>query len=109
MLKKDSEIRWNEQAKKYFVAINLALIEAQILTSQDFSKEFMTFSFSSEDTIVVVLLQKNFEGHEKPIAFFSRALRDVELKYNIMEKLAYALVKALNSFIVYIQDYSICS
>jgi len=27
-----------------------------------------------EETIVVVLLQKNEEGHEQPIAFFNRAL-----------------------------------
>ena len=31
----------------------------------------------------------------QPIAFFSKALRDAPLKYNIMEKQAFALVKAL--------------
>eukprot|EP00253_Pinus_taeda_P030423 PITA_30423 len=29
---------------------------------------------------------KNNEGKEKPVAFFSKFLRDVELKYNILEK-----------------------
>jgi hypothetical protein len=37
-----------------------------------------------------------------PIAFFSRALKDAKLKYDIMDKQAYALVKALNSFRVYV-------
>eukprot|EP00253_Pinus_taeda_P035841 PITA_35841 len=41
-------------------------------------------------------------GCEKPIAFFSRALRDAPLKYQIMEKQAYALVKAIKDFRVYI-------
>ena len=39
---------------------------------------------------------------EQPIAFFSKMLRDGELKYDIMEKQAYALVKALKDFRVYI-------
>ena len=39
---------------------------------------------------------------ERPIAFFSRAIRDVALKYNIIEKQALALVKALKYFRVYI-------
>lgn len=42
------------------------------------------------------------EGYEQPISFFSKALRDVELKYSLIKKHAYALVKALKSFRVYI-------
>jgi hypothetical protein len=49
-----------------------------------------------------VLLQKNEENQEHPIAFFSKALRDVELRYSSLEKQAYALVKALKSFRDYI-------
>jgi len=48
------------------------------------------------------LLQKNDEGYEQPIAFFSKYLRDATLKYNIIEKQALALVKAINDFRVYI-------
>jgi hypothetical protein len=48
------------------------------------------------------LLQRNEENQEQPIAFFSKSLRDSELKYNIIEKQAYALVKALKSFRVYV-------
>jgi predicted MarR family transcription regulator len=47
-------------------------------------------------------LQKNEEGREQPIAFFSKALRDAEIRYEIMEKQAYALVKALKAFRVYV-------
>ena len=32
------------------------------------------------------------------MAFFSKVLRDAELKYNILEKQVYALVKALRAF-----------
>jgi hypothetical protein len=52
-------------------------------------------------------LQKNEEGHEKPISFFSKSLKDVELKYDILEKQAYALVKALKAFRVYVLQSNI--
>ena len=52
--------------------------------------------------MAIVLLQKDEQGAKKPIAFFSRALRDAPLKYPIMEKQAYALVKAIKDFRVYI-------
>ena len=63
---------------------------------------FYCFSFTYEHTIPGVLLQKNQHNAEKPIALFNKVLRDGELKYDIMEKKAYALVKCLKDFRVYI-------
>ena len=73
-----------------------------MLVSPYFTKDFLAFSYASEHTITAVLLQKNNENMEQPIAFFSKMLRDGELKYDIMKKQAYALVKALKDFRVYI-------
>ena len=72
------------------------------MTSPDYSKDFQIFSFASKDTIVEVLLQKNKEGQEQPIAFMSRSLQNSELKYTTIEKQAYALVKSLKPFRTYI-------
>ena len=55
------------------------------------------------------MLQKNDQGEEHPIAFFSKILRDGELKYDVMEKQAYALVKALKYFRIYILHSHIIS
>ena len=62
----------------------------------------MIFSFASPHAIATMLLQKNVEGHEQPIVFASHVLWDSELKYNILEKKAYALVKSLKAFRVYV-------
>ena len=64
-------------------------------------KYFWTFSFASQDTIAIVLLQKNDDGLEQPIAFFNKTLRDSELKYSTLENKSYSLVKALKFFIIY--------
>ena len=50
----------------------IALTEAPILTSPNYSKGFLTFSFSSKDTSVVLLLQNNDEGYENPNSFLTR-------------------------------------
>ncbi|KAH9313755.1 hypothetical protein KI387_022382, partial [Taxus chinensis] len=42
------------------------------------------------------------DGAERPIAFFSKALQAAELKYTIMEKQAFSLVKATKVFRPYI-------
>jgi len=77
-------------------------MEAPTLISLDYSKEFHIFSFASGDTLAVILLQKDNEGLEHTMAFFSKTLRDVELRYDIIEKHAYALIKSLKYFRIYI-------
>jgi hypothetical protein len=72
------------------------------LISPDFTKDFYLFSFAYEHTIAAALLQKNSEGYEQPIAFFSKSLRDPTLNYKIMEKKYFSLVKAIKDFRVYI-------
>jgi len=67
-----------------------------------FARDFIIFSFASKHTIVAALLQNNDQGFEQPIAFFSKSLRDAPLKYNIMEKQAFSLVKSIKDFRVYI-------
>jgi hypothetical protein len=41
----------------------------------------------------VCYYQKNDQGEENPIVFMSKVLKDAEIKYEIMEKQAYDLVK----------------
>lgn len=102
MLKKENEVHWTKEARESFSRIKEALQAAPVLISPDYQKYFQFFSFASPNSIVVVLLQKNDEEKEKPITFFSKILRDVELKYNILEKHVYALVKALKAFRTYV-------
>eukprot|EP00253_Pinus_taeda_P029469 PITA_29469 len=102
MLKKDAKVRWSLEAKQAFESIKTPLTQTPVLTSPQFDRDFIIFSFASEHTIAAVLLQKYDQGNEKPIAFFSPALRDAPLKFQIMEKQAYALVKPIKDFKIYI-------
>jgi hypothetical protein len=102
MLKKSNKVKWIAKAKESFARIKRVIREALVLASPNYLKDFLIFSFISEHTIAAVLLQKNEEGFEQPIAFFSKCLGDAELKYDIMEKQAYVMVKELKAFRTYV-------
>ena len=107
MLRKDQDVKWTKEARASFEKIKQALLDAPVPVSPEFSKYFLTFYFASQDSIVVVLLQKNSDGLEKPISFFSKTLIDSKLKYSTLEKQAYSLEKALNFFRIYIMHSNI--
>jgi hypothetical protein len=56
MLKKGNEIKWNLESKNSFGYIKVVLTRAPVLSSPNFVKYFILFSFASEHTIVDVLL-----------------------------------------------------
>jgi hypothetical protein len=101
MLRKENHVKWADEEKGSFDDIKREMTEA-LVVSPYYSKGFMVFYFFSEHTIAGVLLQKNDQNLEQPIIFYSKSLRDSKLNYNIMDKKAYALVKALKEFRVYI-------
>jgi hypothetical protein len=86
MLRKGNEMKSIAESRNSFNQIKKALTEAPMLISLNYSKDSLNFSFSSFDTVEIVLLQKNVEGLEQPISFFNESLRDAEIKYDIMEK-----------------------
>ena len=85
MLKKDSMVKWTKDAMKSFNLVKYALSTASVLISPNHTQDFILFSFASEHTMATVLMQKR-DQLEKPIAFLSRKIRDVALRYNIIEK-----------------------
>ena len=86
MPRKGNEIKWTLEDMQSFSKIKATLTQAPVLISPKFEKDFQIYSFSSKHTVAGVLLQKNEEGFDQPIAFYSKTLRDAPLRYNIMEK-----------------------
>ena len=93
---------WTNEGREAFICIKEAITRSLVLVSRDYSKYFMIFSFASEDTIARVLLPKNDEGFDQPIAFMSQALQHSQLNYTTMEKQAFALVRSLKHFRIYV-------
>lgn len=102
LLKKNVTFNWTEECKLSFKNIKKAITASPVLVSPDYSRDLIIYSFASEETITRILTQKDKEGHEHPIAFMSKNLRDAELNYKTTEKQAYALVKSLKHFRTYV-------
>jgi hypothetical protein len=83
MLKKGHDLTWSEEVKQDFENIKQALSRSAILASLDYSHDFQIFSFAFDHTIACVLLQKNMDGHEQPIAYMSRSLQGSELNTSL--------------------------
>lgn len=55
MLKKDAKIEWTPKAKAAFEDIKRAIVDAPILISLDYTREFYIYSFASEHTCAAIL------------------------------------------------------
>ena len=69
---------------------------------QDYSKDFLLYIAASATTIPMVLLQDNLHGQEHVIYYASKNIMDSETHYSCVEKLALAMVIAVQKFHHYI-------
>ena len=72
------------------------------MASPNFNNHFIIYSFSFEDTIASILTQKNQKGEDLPISFMIKEIHDYELRYSLLEKQAFALVRGVSHFRPYI-------
>jgi len=68
----------------------------------DFDKDFIIYTNSTEEAIYVILLQKDDQKNEQPIAYMSQSLSNDEIKYSLIEKQNFLLVKAIEKFFHFI-------
>ena len=102
MVKQNAQFKWTETEKNAFSKIKTAVAHAPSLKSPDFDKDFIVYTFASDDSLAAVLTQKEDGGDEFPISFMSTGLQAAELNYPAFDKKAYAVFKAVKQFRPYI-------
>ena len=102
MVKQSVQFKWTDVEKNMFSKIKTAVAHAPSLKSLDFEKDFILYTFASDDSLAVVLIQKENGGEEFPISFMSTGLQGAELNYPAVDKQAYAVFKAVKQFKPYI-------
>jgi hypothetical protein len=73
-----------------------------VLRSHDFNKDFFLYTFAFDQSLVVVLTEKDEKNDEAPLFFMSTNLQGAELNYLAIEKQAYAIYKTIKHFRSYI-------
>jgi len=79
MMKKKSNLKWGLTKRKSFEAIKQAIIDAPSLSTLDFTKHFLLYNFSFQQSYAAVLTHPNEQQIEASISFFSSNLQGVEL------------------------------
>jgi hypothetical protein len=102
LLKKGSEFVWDKLANNAFEALKLSLTKAPLLFPPDYSQDYFLYLAASKYTIGMVLVQEDDNHDEHVIYYLSRSLTLTEIKYQHVEKLALAVVQAIQCFRHYI-------
>ena len=72
------------------------------LYSPNFKKDFLLYSFASDNLLTTLLTQKDEMNDERPISFMSENMQGPELNYLIVDKQAYVVYKAMKHFRPYL-------
>ena len=102
MVKQNAQFKWTETEKNAFSKIKTAVAHAPSLKSPNFGKDFIMYTFASDDSLAAVLTQKEDGGDEFPISFMITGLQGDELNHQAIDKQAYAVFKAVKQFRPYI-------
>jgi hypothetical protein len=102
LLKKDFEFVWVTIANDSFEYLKLSLTRAPLLFPPDYSRDYFLYLAASDYTIGMVLVQEDVAHDEHVIYYLSRSLMPTEIKYQHVEKLALAVVQAIQRFRHYI-------
>ena len=74
ILKKDTTFCWDERAQESFDALKWALALAPMISSLDYSRDFLLYVATSMETIGMVLVQEDEELHEHFIYIWAGTL-----------------------------------
>ena len=74
MVKQSVQFKWTDIEKNAFSKIKTSIAHAPSLKSPNFEKDFILYTFASDDSLAAVLTQKEDGGDEYPISFMSTGL-----------------------------------
>ena len=104
-LTKSSEpqrVNWTRKCEEAFRKLKVALSSSPVLQSPDFTRPFVLQTDASEVGVGAVLSQRDDEGLDHPISYFSRKLLPRECNYSTIEKECLAIKLSVEAFQVYL-------
>lgn len=102
LLKRDVPFHWGTLAQESFENLKNLLVSAPLLCPPNYHWDYTLYLAAADTTISMVLVQSDDDDIEHVIYYLSRNLLDMETQYAYVEKLALAVVCAIQSFHYYI-------
>ena len=95
---KNSKFEWTQQHQDAFVKLKHKLTTAPVLTTYNPALSLVLVTDASEECVGGVLHQRGHDHSLRPLGYFSKKLTPTELKWNITDKEAYAIVLCCRNF-----------
>ena len=102
LLRKNVSFDWCKECTEAFEKVKAMLSNHPVLMAPNFQKPFSLMIDASDVGAGAVLGQKDDNGIDKPVCFFSRKFNKHEKRYSTVEKETLALMFALKHFEVYL-------
>ena len=93
-----NNVPWNTDADEAFTRLKEELIKMPSLHTPNLEKPFQLYTDASATSIGACLAQRDNEGKEMPIAFFSKKLSPSQIKWATIEREAFCVLEALKKF-----------
>ena len=102
LLQKSTKFKWNFKCQDAFDRLKAILKSAPVLLAPDFDKCFKLAVDASDVRIGAVLLQKDNNGIDHPVCYFSKKFNKHQKSYSTIEKECLALILPIQQFEVYL-------
>lgn len=103
LISKGPKFKMTEEAIESFDKLKQLLNTAPVIVHPNFKEHFYLQCDASNYGIGAVLYQKDENGNEKPISYFSQKLNSAQMNYSVTEKECLAAVLAIKRFRSYIE------
>ncbi|XP_043816626.1 uncharacterized protein LOC122724822 [Manihot esculenta] len=103
-LRKVPNFEWTKDCREAFKELKSYLSSPHVLSSPLEGEELLIYLSASEQVVSAVLVRVE-GGEQKPVFYVSKVLKDAEIRYLNIEKIAYALLLAVKKFRVYLESH----
>jgi hypothetical protein len=104
MTKSSVKFQWDEQAQSALNKIKRILTSPPVLSTPRYDREFLLYCDSSDVGAGSALMQRDDDGIEHPISYYSKKLKSYQRNYSTIEKEALSLLLSLKFFDVYLSS-----
>ena len=104
LLGKNVKFIWTECCQAAFEKLKAILTHSPVLVAPDFDQPFALTVDASDLAVGAVLTQKDSDGIDHPVGYFSKKLNVHQRRYSTIAKEALALLLSLKHFEVYISS-----
>ena len=97
-----NNVGWDDDCDRAFKKLKELLCTSPVLRNPDFTQPFVLQTDASDRGVGAVLSQKDGDGEEHPVGYFSKKLLPREERYSTVEKECLAIKLAIQAFRVYL-------